>query len=66
MDSLDHKHIDLDVPYFKDKISTVENIAVFIWDNLKSVMAKPELLYEIELHETEKNVAIYRGEIGQM
>ena len=59
---LDHKNIDLDVPYFKDVVSTTENVAIFIWKQLKMVMKKPEFLYEVKLHETAKNVVIYRGD----
>lgn len=62
MDPLDHKNIDLDVPYFKNKVSTVENITVYIWKNLKEMLSKPELLYEVKVYETDKNVAFYRGE----
>ncbi|CAH1796418.1 unnamed protein product [Owenia fusiformis] len=54
MDVLDHKNIDKDVPYFKSRVSTAENIAVFIWSQLKKLL--PEgLLYEVKLYETEKN-----------
>ncbi|XP_057306339.1 6-pyruvoyl tetrahydrobiopterin synthase-like isoform X2 [Hydractinia symbiolongicarpus] len=62
MDPLDHKNIDFDVPYFKNKVSTVENITVYIWKNLKEMLPKPELLYEVKVYETDKNVAFYRGE----
>ncbi|KAJ7987889.1 hypothetical protein DPEC_G00331270 [Dallia pectoralis] len=31
---LDHKNLDKDVPYFTDVVSTTENLAVYIWDNL--------------------------------
>ncbi|XP_025077605.1 6-pyruvoyl tetrahydrobiopterin synthase-like isoform X2 [Pomacea canaliculata] len=53
MSVLDHKNIDKDVPYFKDVVSTTENIAVFIWNNL--VKHIPEgLLYEVKVYETDK------------
>ena len=58
---LDHKNIDLDVPYFRSGVvSTVENIAVFIWHQMKAFL--PDLLYEVKVHETEKNIAAYRGD----
>lgn len=41
--------------------STTENLTLYIWDNLKSIMAKPELLYEVKILETDKNSVIYRG-----
>lgn len=62
MEPLDHKNLDKDVPYFKDVVSTTENVAVYIWNNLKKIMDNPDLLYEIKLYETEKNIVIYKGE----
>jgi len=59
---LDHKCIDKDVPYFKNIVSTTENVAVFMWGELKKVLEKPELLYEIKIWETENNIVLYRGE----
>ena len=64
-DPLDHKNIDLDIEYFKDRPSTVENIAVYIWENLKFHMDQDghsDLLYKVKLWETEKNIATYKGE----
>ncbi|XP_076154326.1 6-pyruvoyl tetrahydrobiopterin synthase [Alosa pseudoharengus] len=58
---LDHKNLDKDVPYFADVVSTTENLAVFIWDSLAKLLP-PNLLYEIKVHETDKNIVVYRGE----
>lgn len=63
MTVLDHKNLDKDVDYFKDKVSTAENIAVFIWDQLEKDISK-DLLYEVKLYETDKNVVYYRGEMS--
>ncbi|EDV27034.1 6-pyruvoyl tetrahydrobiopterin synthase [Trichoplax sp. H2] len=59
MKQLDHKNLDKDVPYFANYPSTAENIAVYIWDCLIEHLP---ILYEVLLYETDKNVAIYRGE----
>lgn len=59
---MDHKNLDKDVPYFKDVVSTTENVAVFIWNNLKSELEDPSLLYEVKIFETDKNIILYRGE----
>jgi 6-pyruvoyltetrahydropterin/6-carboxytetrahydropterin synthase len=64
MTVLDHKNLDKDVDYFKDRVSTAENIAVFIWDQLEKDISK-DLLYEVKLYETDKNVVYYRGEMSQ-
>ncbi|XP_044763962.1 6-pyruvoyl tetrahydrobiopterin synthase [Coccinella septempunctata] len=62
MKPLDHKNLDADVEYFKLNPSTTENLTVFIWRQMKQVMEKPELLYEVEVHETENNIVSYRGD----
>ncbi|XP_064474570.1 6-pyruvoyl tetrahydrobiopterin synthase-like isoform X1 [Ornithodoros turicata] len=58
MDVLDHKNIDEDVPYFKDKVSTTENIAIFVWHQLREVVP-PRLQLFVKIHETDKNVVTY-------
>ena len=68
IDLIDHKHLDLDVEYFRTRklVSTTENLAFFIWKQLFSIIEdkynKNVKLYEIKLYETEKNIVIYRGE----
>ncbi|XP_012234853.1 6-pyruvoyl tetrahydrobiopterin synthase isoform X1 [Linepithema humile] len=62
MDQMDHKNIDKQVDYFKNTISTTENLAIYIFEELKRQMANPELLYEVKIHETDKNVMTFRGE----
>ncbi|XP_028821413.1 6-pyruvoyl tetrahydrobiopterin synthase [Denticeps clupeoides] len=61
MKPLDHKNLDKDVPYFADVVSTTENLAVFIWDSMAKLLPT-NLLYEIKVHETDKNIVVYRGE----
>jgi len=61
INNLDHKNLDLDVEYFKDRVSTTENLAIYIWESLQAALPKG-LLYEVKLKETENNTIIYRGE----
>ena len=42
--------------------STTENVAVFIWDSLASQLPQGVDLVEVKVNETEKNIALYRGE----
>jgi len=58
----DHKNIDKQVEYFKTHVSTVENITIYIWHELKRLLPKPELLYEVRVRETDNNMATYRGD----
>lgn len=64
LDTLDHCHLDLDIPYFRDNniVSTTENLAVFIWKSLREILPNPTLLYEVKLYETSSNWVVYRGE----
>jgi 6-pyruvoyltetrahydropterin/6-carboxytetrahydropterin synthase len=62
MDTMDHKNLDKDVPYFKDVVSTTENVAVFIWKGVLNQLPEPSMLYEVKVYETDKNIVLYRGE----
>ena len=56
---LDHKNLNLQVPYFKKVNPTVENIAVFIYNSLSGHLPKG-LELEIILYETPHNYVIYK------
>jgi len=51
---LEHKHLDREVPYFKDKTSTGENIVRFLWQELDARLPDA-MLYHIRLWETNNN-----------
>ena len=55
----DHKHLDLDCEEFKQIPSTVENIAIVIWELLCPHLNG--MLYKIKVAETENNTATYYG-----
>ncbi|XP_055509699.1 6-pyruvoyl tetrahydrobiopterin synthase isoform X1 [Leucoraja erinacea] len=61
MKQLDHKNLDKDVPFFANNVSTAENIAIYIWENLQTLLP-PKLLYEVKVYETDKNIVVYHGE----
>ncbi|KAM5316580.1 6-pyruvoyl tetrahydrobiopterin synthase isoform 2-T2 [Glossophaga mutica] len=61
MKPLDHKNLDLDVPYFADVVSTTENVAVYIWENLQKFLPVG-VLYKVKVYETDNNIAAYKGE----
>ncbi|XP_032679790.1 6-pyruvoyl tetrahydrobiopterin synthase isoform X2 [Odontomachus brunneus] len=62
LDQMDHKNLDKDLDYFKSTVSTTENIAIYIFEEIKKQMPQPELLYEVKVCETDKNMVFYRGE----
>ncbi|ORX88835.1 6-pyruvoyl tetrahydrobiopterin synthase-like protein [Basidiobolus meristosporus CBS 931.73] len=61
IDALDHRNLDMDVHYFKDKPSTTENLAVLIWKSMQEQLQSGQL-YEVHIQETENNTIVFRGE----
>lgn len=61
IEKLDHKNLNLDVDFLKDKIPTSENILIAIWEQLKDKIPTGKL-HSIKLYETENNYVEYRGE----
>ena len=57
---LDHKNLNLDVPYFKKVIPTAENICIFIWNILRDKISKDNEL-SVTLYETPRNFVKYSG-----
>ena len=58
LEKLDHKNLNMDVPEFADLNPTVENIAIVIYDILRSKVNE-KLDMQIRLYETERNYAEY-------
>ena len=59
---LDHKNLNLDVPWMHGKLASSENLVIEIWNQLED----PILNYDCELHairlyETENNYVDYYG-----
>lgn len=59
-DRYDHKHLNLDVPDFKEVIPTAENMLVVIWDRLAGRIPNGRL-YRLRLVETANNIFEYSG-----
>ena len=57
-DRFDHKNLNLDTPEFREQNPTAENIAVVIYDSLRSRL-DPALDLQIRLYETERNFVEY-------
>ena len=60
---LDHKHLNLDTPYFKDSVPTAENIAIAIWKLLEPHIATcgSVKLHRVRLIETARSWFDYYG-----
>ena len=59
---LDHKNLNLDVPWMKGKRASTENLIIEIWNQLeKPIQEYNCALHKIRLYETENNYADYFG-----
>ncbi len=62
IDVVDHKNLDLDVPFMKGVGSTTENLAVAIWQQLAGPIAQiGGQLHCVKVQETENNSVEYYG-----
>ena len=57
---VDHKNLNVDVPFLKGIIPTAENLAIHFWEALEPKLGNGQL-HEIKLYESERNFVIYRG-----
>lgn len=54
LDELRYKHLNNEVPYFKDKISSGENIVQYLWEQMNTSIGGA-MLYHLKLWETNNN-----------
>lgn len=60
---LDHKNLNVDVPFLKDILPSTENVAIKIWEILApKIIDMGAQLHSIKLYETESNFVEYFGE----
>ncbi|HEY0972318.1 MAG TPA: 6-carboxytetrahydropterin synthase [Gemmatimonadales bacterium] len=60
LDHVDHRNMNVDVPFMRGANPTSENIVVRIWEILAPAVA-PATLARLRLWETENNVVEYEG-----
>lgn len=62
VDKLDHKNLNLDVDFMKNKLASTENLAIAVWDILLPYIAESGAqLHCIKIYETENNFVEYFG-----
>ena len=59
---LDHRNLNLDVPWLADTIPSTENLVVAIWERLEPRLPAGGSLVRLVLWETPRNSAEYSGE----
>lgn len=62
IEPLDHKNLNLDVPFLSGLLASTENIVIKIWDQIEDRIAQAGgQLCKIRLEETENNFVDYYG-----
>lgn len=62
LDHLDHKNLNIEVPFLEGKMCSTENIAIAIWNQIIPVLPRSINLYSIKLYETDRIFVEYFGE----
>ncbi len=62
IEALDHKNLNVDVPFLAGKLCSIENIVIGIWQQLIPLMPEGVQLHALKLCETPTIYAEYFGE----
>jgi 6-pyruvoyltetrahydropterin/6-carboxytetrahydropterin synthase len=57
---VDHKNLNVDVPFLKNINPTTENLAIACWNQIHDEIHEGQL-YSVRVYETENNFVEYRG-----
>ena len=61
VDQLDHKNLNLDVPFMAGKMCSTENLSIAIWEQLAPHLPSNVQLHCIKLYETPRIFVEYFG-----
>jgi 6-pyruvoyltetrahydropterin/6-carboxytetrahydropterin synthase len=62
IDKLDHKNLNLDVAFMAGKLTSTENLAIAIWNEIvEPIQNEGVVLHCVKLYETENNFVEYFG-----
>jgi 6-pyruvoyltetrahydropterin/6-carboxytetrahydropterin synthase len=62
IEKLDHKNLNMDVDFMRDKMCSTENLAVGIWQQLVPHLPEGVILHCVKLYETPRIYVEYYGE----
>ena len=62
VDDLDHRNLNLDVPWLEGVIPSTENLVVSIWERIAPLIPPPAKLDRLVLQETPRHWVEYSGE----
>lgn len=62
IEALDHKNINLEVPFMQNRIASTENLAIAIWEVLEASFKELKVkLHAVRISESENNTVEYFG-----
>jgi 6-pyruvoyltetrahydropterin/6-carboxytetrahydropterin synthase len=61
VNQLDHKNLNMDVPFLQGKLCSTENLVIGIWQQLVPHLPKEVQLHSIKLYETPRIYVEYFG-----
>ena len=61
IDVLDHKNVNLDVPFMNGKLCSIENLIIGIWNQLSPNLPTEIKLHSLKLYETPRIYVAYFG-----
>jgi 6-pyruvoyltetrahydropterin/6-carboxytetrahydropterin synthase len=61
LDELDHKNLNLDVPFMEGQLCSTENLAIAIWKQLQPHIPLEVQLHCVKLYETQRIYVEYFG-----
>lgn len=61
IEKLDHKNLNIDVEFMKDKLCSIENLVIAIWDQLSPQLPAHVFLHALKLYETPRIYVEYFG-----
>ena len=64
LDKVDHKNLNIDVPFLEGVITTTENVTIKFWEVLENRLKQDNIckLHRIRLYEAPRNFIDYYGE----
>jgi 6-pyruvoyltetrahydropterin/6-carboxytetrahydropterin synthase len=62
IEQVDHRNLNMDVPFMKDKFCSTENLAIGIWNQLSPHLPLAVKLHCVKLYETPRIYVEYFGE----
>lgn len=65
VNDLDHRHLNVEVPWLSDRVPTTENLVIAIWNRLRPHLPEQVTLERIVLWETPRHYVEYTRDLAE-